>query len=73
MAAGQSFNDARSRYQLGAVAYPTTLASEQRWQNAKLSDVQATASRLVDTAALYQAMGTSPETSGGELGYQPMR
>lgn len=72
-AAGQSFNDAKSRYQLGAVAYPTTLASEQRWQNAKLSDVQATAARLVDTAALYQAMGTSPEASGGEVGYQPAR
>lgn len=72
-AAGQSFNDARSRYQLGSVAYPATLASEQRWQNAKLSDVQATAARLVDTAALYQAMGTSPEASGGALGYQPAR
>jgi NodT family efflux transporter outer membrane factor (OMF) lipoprotein len=56
-AAGQSFTDTGSRYQLGAVSYPTTIVSEQRWQNAKLSEIQARATRLVDTAALFQAMG----------------
>ncbi|WP_250901614.1 MULTISPECIES: efflux transporter outer membrane subunit [unclassified Dyella] len=55
--AKQSFDDARSRYRLGSVSYPMTLAGEQRWQNARLQEIQATAQRLVDTAALYQAMG----------------
>ncbi|MGC1546893.1 MAG: efflux transporter outer membrane subunit [Rhodanobacter sp.] len=57
-AAQQSFTDAGARYRLGAVAYPTTVVSEQRWQNARLSEIQAQAARLADTAALFQAMGT---------------
>jgi NodT family efflux transporter outer membrane factor (OMF) lipoprotein len=60
-AAGQSFTDTGSRYQLGAVSYPTTIVSEQRWQNAKLSEIQSRANRLVDTAALFQAMGDAPK------------
>jgi NodT family efflux transporter outer membrane factor (OMF) lipoprotein len=60
-AARQSFTENDSRYHLGAVSYPTTLASEQRWQSATLSEIQDTAGRLVDTAALFQAMGTAPE------------
>lgn len=60
-AAQQSHTDLQARYRLGAVPYPSTLASEQRWQNARLTDIQAQAARLVDTAALYQAMGTAPE------------
>lgn len=59
-AARQSFSDNRSRYQLGAVSYPATVASEQRWQSAALSEIQDSASRLIDTAALFQAMGTPP-------------
>lgn len=60
-AAEQSHADAQSRYRLGAVSYPATLLSEQRWQNARLTDIQASAARLADTAALYQAMGEAPE------------
>lgn len=56
-AAKQSFDDARSRYRLGAASYPLTLAGEQRWQNARVQQIQATGQRLVDTAALFQAMG----------------
>jgi outer membrane protein TolC len=63
-AAGQSFNDAGARYRLGAVSYPTTVASEQRWQSAKLSEIQARATRLVDTAALFQAMGDAHRETG---------
>ncbi|MFC4762006.1 efflux transporter outer membrane subunit [Dyella koreensis] len=59
-AARESFDHSQARYKLGAVSYPTTLASEQRWQNARLSDIQATAARLSDTAALFQAMGVQP-------------
>jgi NodT family efflux transporter outer membrane factor (OMF) lipoprotein len=62
--AQQSFTESTSRLQLGAVSYPSTVASEQRWQNATLSEIQDTASRLVDTAALFQAMGTPPANAG---------
>jgi len=60
-AAHQSFSDTDGRYRLGALSYPTSLASEQRWQNATLTEIQDTASRLIDTAALFQAMGTPPQ------------
>jgi NodT family efflux transporter outer membrane factor (OMF) lipoprotein len=38
-----------------------SLASEQRWRSATLSEIQDSATRLIDTAALFQAMGTPPE------------
>jgi NodT family efflux transporter outer membrane factor (OMF) lipoprotein len=60
-AAHQSFSDTDGRYRLGALSYPTSLASEQRWQNATLTEIQDTASRLIDTAALFQARGTPPQ------------
>jgi outer membrane protein TolC len=59
--AEESFTENHSRLQLGAVSYPATVTSEQRWQSATLSEIQYTASRLVDTAALFQAMGAPPE------------
>jgi NodT family efflux transporter outer membrane factor (OMF) lipoprotein len=62
-AARASFTENDSRYKLGAVSYPMTVASEQRWQSATLSEIQDTASRLIDTAALFQAMGTAPNKS----------
>jgi NodT family efflux transporter outer membrane factor (OMF) lipoprotein len=55
--ARQSHDDAKRRYALGAASYPLTLATEQRWQNARVQEIQATALRLIDTAALFQAMG----------------
>ena len=55
--ARQSHDDAKRRYALGAASYPLTLATEQRWQNARVQEIEATALRLIDTAALYQAMG----------------
>ena len=61
--ARQSNDDAQQRYRLGSVSYPLTLASEQRWQNARVQAIQATAARLIDTAALYQAMGTPDDTT----------
>jgi NodT family efflux transporter outer membrane factor (OMF) lipoprotein len=59
-AAHSSFTENQSRYQLGGVSYPMTLASEQRWQAATLTEIQDTAARLIDTAALFQSMGTIP-------------
>ena len=58
-AARASFTENDSRYRLGALSYPMTVASEQRWQSATLSEIQDTASRLIDTAALFQALGGS--------------
>jgi NodT family efflux transporter outer membrane factor (OMF) lipoprotein len=57
-AARESFTENDSRYRLGAVSYPARVASEQRWQSATLTEIQDIATRLVDTAALFQAMGT---------------
>ncbi len=56
-AARQFSAESAARHQLGAVAYPAQLASEQRWRNAQLTDIQARQARLADSAALFQAMG----------------
>jgi NodT family efflux transporter outer membrane factor (OMF) lipoprotein len=58
--AAQSFTDTDARYRLGAVSYPEAVLSEQHLQNAKLAEIQARATRMTDTAALFQAMGTPP-------------
>ncbi|RDS83486.1 RND transporter [Dyella psychrodurans] len=58
--AEQSFKDVDVRYRLGAVSYPTTVLSEQQLQNARLGEIRASAARLADTAALFQAMGVPP-------------
>jgi NodT family efflux transporter outer membrane factor (OMF) lipoprotein len=63
--AHQSHDDAQQRYRLGSAAYPLTVVSEQRWQNARVQTMQARAARLIDTAALFQAMGTPMETDLG--------
>ena len=62
-AARESFTENDSRYHLGAVSYPARVASEQRCQSASLGEIQNTAARLVDTAALFQAMGTAPDAA----------
>lgn len=62
-AAQQTFANTDARYRLGSASYPATVLSEQHWQNAALTAIQARAARLADTAALFQAMGTpQPET-----------
>jgi NodT family efflux transporter outer membrane factor (OMF) lipoprotein len=61
-AAQQSFADTDARYRLGAAPYPSAVLSEQHWQSATLTEIQARAARLADTAALFQAMGTPPAT-----------
>jgi NodT family efflux transporter outer membrane factor (OMF) lipoprotein len=47
----------RDQLRLGAVAYLSLLNAEQAALQAKLTLVQATATRLADTAALFQALG----------------
>ena len=56
--AQQSLGLAEARYRLGATSYPSRVLSEQHWQNARLTEIQARAARLTDTAVLFQAMGT---------------
>lgn len=56
-AARQSFEETHARRQLGAVSQPQALASEQRWQSARLNLIRSTATRMIDTATLFQAMG----------------
>lgn len=52
-----SLDITRQQYQLGAVGYLALIAAEQAYQQAILGRAQALASRLSDTAALYQALG----------------
>ena len=47
----------REQYRLGYVAYQNVLLAGQAYQLAQLALIQAQASRLGDTAALYQALG----------------
>ncbi|GGA11428.1 efflux transporter outer membrane subunit [Dyella caseinilytica] len=61
--AGLAFADTDARYRLGSVSYPETVLSEQHLQSAKLTEIQARAARMTDTAALFQAMGTPPVAS----------
>jgi outer membrane protein TolC len=43
--------------QLGAISYLALLSAQQAYQQALITRVQAQASRLADTAALFQALG----------------
>jgi NodT family efflux transporter outer membrane factor (OMF) lipoprotein len=56
-AARKSLKIAQGQYQAGDISYPALLQSKQSYQIAAISLAQAQASRLGDTAALYQALG----------------
>lgn len=60
-AARRAFDETAARGRLGAVSPAAVQASEQQYRNAELSAIRATGQRLIDTAALFQAMGESPE------------
>jgi NodT family efflux transporter outer membrane factor (OMF) lipoprotein len=47
----------RKQYVLGYVSYQTALLAEQNFHQAEINLIQAQATRLGDTAALYQALG----------------
>jgi outer membrane protein TolC len=59
-AAGDARSDTESRYKLGATSFYVTLTAGQQYQNAHLQVVRARASRLADTAALFDSMGDPP-------------
>jgi len=56
-AAARSLGIARNQFDLGAVAYLSLLNAQQTYQQAVLALAQAQATRLADTAALFQAVG----------------
>ena len=56
-AAAASLDLARRQYQLGAIDYLTLLNAQRTWQQARISLVQAEATRYADSAALFQALG----------------
>ncbi|TWB43866.1 efflux transporter outer membrane subunit [Nitrospirillum pindoramense] len=73
-AAAHSLALARRQLELGAVAPSVVLAAQQAAAQARLTLVQAEASRLMDTAALFQALGggwwnVPPAEAGGEAGH----
>ena len=47
----------RKQYDLGYASYQMVLLAEQNFQQAEINLIQAQASRMADTAALYQALG----------------
>jgi NodT family efflux transporter outer membrane factor (OMF) lipoprotein len=55
--AAESLAIARSQQRLGQIGLLTTLTVQQTYQQALMALVQAKASRLADTAALFQALG----------------
>jgi outer membrane protein TolC len=57
VAAGSARSDTESRYKLGATPFYATLTAGQQYQNAHVQYVRARASRLADTAALFDSMG----------------
>lgn len=61
-AAQGSLESVQRQYGLGAVSYVQVLSARQRAQQIRLSLVAARAQRLVDSVALYQALG-----GGGEI------
>jgi NodT family efflux transporter outer membrane factor (OMF) lipoprotein len=56
-AADQSLAIVRRQLELGAVSYLALISAEQTYQQATIAELAARASRLADTAALYQALG----------------
>lgn len=53
----QGWRNAQRRAQLGAYPASAARAGERQYLNARLGEIRATASRMNDTATLYQAMG----------------
>lgn len=56
-AAADSLDASRRQFRTGAISYLSLLNAEQTYQQARITLVQAEASRYSDTAALFQAVG----------------
>jgi NodT family efflux transporter outer membrane factor (OMF) lipoprotein len=55
------WQDTTRRAAVGALPQSAVRASEKSFQNARLDEIHATSTRLIDTAALFQAMGIPPK------------
>ena len=65
-----SLEMARGQYQAGAVSYLTLLNAERQHQNSRILFVKAQATRFMDTAVLFQALGGGwgqDATTGNDL------
>jgi NodT family efflux transporter outer membrane factor (OMF) lipoprotein len=64
-AAEKSLQVTQHQLEIGAVSYLALLNAEQSYQQALITVIQSRASRLADTAALFQALGGSvaPDTA----------
>ena len=56
-AAASSLTVTTDQYKLGGQPFTAVLTAQTTYQNAAIAEVKAAASRLTDTAALYQALG----------------
>ncbi len=56
-AAAEALELARTQYQTGAISNLTLLVSQRQYQQARIAQLQAQATRYADTAALFQALG----------------
>jgi outer membrane protein TolC len=59
--ARQIADQAAARLQLGAVPVSAVHLSGQHWHTARLDEIRYISARLTDTAALFQAMGSTPD------------
>jgi NodT family efflux transporter outer membrane factor (OMF) lipoprotein len=57
VAARDTQSDTESRYKLGATPFYATLTAGQQYQSTHVQYIRARASRLADTAALFDSMG----------------
>ncbi len=63
-AARDSRSNTESRYKLGATPFYATLTAGQQYQSAHVQYLRARATRLADTAALFDSMGDLPVAEG---------
>ena len=59
VAARDTGADTESRYKLGATPFYATLTAGQQYENAHVQYIRARASRLADSAALFDSMGSA--------------
>jgi NodT family efflux transporter outer membrane factor (OMF) lipoprotein len=68
IAARDTKSDTESRYKLGGTPFYATLTAGQQYEAAHVQYIRARASRLADTAALFDSMGDPPiERQGTKL------
>jgi NodT family efflux transporter outer membrane factor (OMF) lipoprotein len=64
VAAHDTQSDTESRYKLGSTPFFATLTAGQQYESAHVQYIRARASRLADTATLFDSMGEPPVQRG---------